>query len=348
MQSNSSITARSLRIVVDAMGSDQHPVPDVEGGLDAARETGDTVIFTGDSSRIAAEIAKYGSSDGAKYEVVHADQVVTMEDHPAQVGRDKKDSSMMVGLKLVADGKADAFVSAGNTGAILALSTLYALKRISGVKRPALTSVFNTGKSLVTLVDLGANADSKAEWLVQFGKMGSIYAERVLGLQSPRVALLSNGEEETKGNALIHEAIDLFRQSGLNFTGNVEPKQMLDGAADVVVADGFVGNIALKTMEATGSALFSAIRAEVKGLLPTLGALLLRPALRRIYKTADPFEIGGAPLLGVDGVVIVSHGRSNAEGIKNAVLQARRAVHGGLIEALRAGFSRDTQTDNAK
>jgi glycerol-3-phosphate acyltransferase PlsX len=329
-----------MKIVLDAMGSDHCPVPDVEGAVLAARESGDTIILVGDKVAVERELAKHDSK-GLKIEIVHAPQAVDMHDKPSQVVSRKKESSMAVGMNLVRDGQADAFVSAGNTGAALAFATLRSLRRIRGVKRPALTSLVNIQGKTVVLTDLGANADARPEWLVQFGIMGSIYSERVIGTKNPRIAVLSNGEEEGKGNALVKEASALFATSGLNFIGNVEPGEMLEGAADVVVTDGFVGNIALKSMEAVGDALFKMIRQEVKSSpLSIFGALLMRPALRKIYHQVDPFETGGAPLLGVNGVVIIGHGRTNAKGIKNAIGQARKAVKGGLIEALREGMAR--------
>jgi glycerol-3-phosphate acyltransferase PlsX len=329
-----------MKIVLDAMGSDHCPVPDVEGAVLAARESGDTIILVGDMVAVERELAKHDSK-GLKIEIVHAPQAVDMHDKPSQVVSRKKESSMAVGMNLVRDGQADAFVSAGNTGAALAFATLRSLRRIRGVKRPALTSLVNIQGKTVVLTDLGANADARPEWLVQFGIMGGIYSERVIGTKNPRIAVLSNGEEEGKGNALVKEASALFATSGLNFIGNVEPAEMLEGAADVVVTDGFVGNIALKSMEAVGDALFKMIRQEVKSSpLSILGALLMRPALRKIYHQVDPFETGGAPLLGVNGVVIIGHGRTNAKGIKNAIGQARKAVKGGLIEALREGMAR--------
>src|SRR5262245_25379142 len=251
-----------MRIVVDAMGSDACPVPDVDGAVQAARESGELIILVGDKSAVERELAKHNTA-GLSLEIVHASQAVDMHDKPSQVGRTKKDSSMMVGLNMVRDGTADAFVTAGNTGAALALATLHTLRRIRGVKRPALTSLIRIQDKTIVLTDLGANADARPEWLVQFGLMASIYTECVLGQKNPRVALLSNGEEEGKGNELVKETAQLFPRSGLNFIGNVEPKEMLAGAADVIVADGFVGNIALKSMEAVGDTLFRLLRAEL-------------------------------------------------------------------------------------
>lgn len=335
-----------MRIVLDAMGSDKYPTPDVEGAVLAARESGDTIILVGDKAAIETELAKHKTA-GLPLEVIHAPQAIDMHDKPSQVGRTKKESSMVIGMNLVRDGSADAFVTAGNTGAALALATLTTLRRIPGVKRPALSSLIRIGSKTVILLDLGANADSRPEWLVQFGVMGSLYAERVLAAKNPTVALLSNGEEEGKGNELVKEASALMGHSGLNFIGNVEPKEMLTGAADVVVADGFVGNIALKSLEALGDTMFRLIREGFLGgnLAVKLGALLVAPALRGVYKQIDPFEVGGAPLLGVNGVVIIGHGRTNAKGIKNAIGQAHKAVEGGIIVALRDGMARYKDED---
>jgi glycerol-3-phosphate acyltransferase PlsX len=322
----------------------------VEGAVQAARLNGDTIILVGDNAAVERELAKHDTK-GLTLEVVHAAQAVDMHDKPSQVWHTKKDSSMAVGLNLVRAGQADAFVTAGNTGAALALATLHTLRRIRGVKRPALTSLIRVHERTIVLTDLGANADARPDWLVQFAKMASIYTNRVIGQNNPRVALLSNGEEEGKGNTLVKETAELLAASGLNYIGNVEPKDMLQGAADVIVADGFVGNIALKSMEALGDALFTMLRQEFSAnVLTMLAALILRSGLRRIYHQVDPFETGGAPLLGVNGVVIIGHGRSNAKGIKNAIGQARRAIQGGLIEALRDGMapvagSRADETD---
>ncbi|MCC7206520.1 MAG: phosphate acyltransferase PlsX [Anaerolineae bacterium] len=337
-----------MRIAVDAMGSDRRPTPDVEGAVLAARQDfdthqghpQDTIILVGDQDTVQRELARYDTR-GLSIEVAHAPQAVDMHDRPSRTARIKPESSMMIGMGLVRDGKADAFVTAGNTGAALAIATLHTLKRIPGVHRPALTSLVRVeNDQLVVLVDLGANADARPAWLVQFGLMGAIYAEHVLGKKQPRVALLSNGEEEGKGNSLVRQTALLLPRSGVNFIGNVEPKEVLQGAADVIVADGFVGNIMLKSLEAVGDTMFRILRRELtSNLLHMLGAFLSRGALRNVYHKVDPFEIGGAPLLGVNGVVIVAHGRTNAKGVKNAIHQARLAVNANVIGALRAGLN---------
>ncbi len=324
-----------MRIAVDAMGSDNFPVPDVEGAVQAAREYGDTILLVGDESIVQPELNKH-DTNGLKIELVRASQSITMHDKPSEVGRSKPDSSVHVASQLVVDGKADAFVSVGNTGAILAITTLHTLKRIPGVKRPCLSAIVNISGTPTIFLDIGANADSKAQWLEQFALMGSIYAEKALGRKNPKIGLLSNGEEEGKGNDLIKEAGELLKNSSLNFVGNIEPKDVLRGEVDVMVADGFVGNVFVKSLEAMGDLLFRLIRQQVTAdLRSKAGAGLLRPALRRVYQQVDPFEIGGAPLLGVDGVVIIGHGRTNALGMKNAIRQARLAVMGEIVPTIR-------------
>jgi len=327
-----------MRIVLDAMGTDDYPAPDVEGAVLAAREWGDEIILVGDEAQIRPELDKHDTA-GLKLELIHASQVIEMTDKPAQAARAKEDSSMRVGLGLVRDGQADAFVSAGNTGGVLAVATLHSVRRIRGVKRPALTTVLPMAQGQVTLLDVGANADCKPEYLYQFGVMGSMYSERVLGVAQPRVALLSNGEEPGKGSALVKEAFQLLQDSDLNFVGNVEGKELIGAEADVVVTDGFTGNVAIKCIEATARMLNDLIRDELmSNPLTILGGLLSKPAFRRVAKRTDPFEIGGAPLLGVNGVVIVAHGRSNSRAVRNAIRQARMAVQGDMLNAIRAGL----------
>lgn len=333
-----------MRIALDAMGSDQYPVPDVAGGVLAAKELGHKIFLVGESQRIRNELQKH-STTGLPIEIVHAEQTVLSTDKPSQVGKGKPDSSMHIGMNLVKDGLADAFVTAGNTGAAHAIATLFTLRRIPGIKRPALSGIFPVAGRHIVMLDLGANADSKPDWLLQFALMGVIYAQNALGLQNARVALLSNGEEEGKGNQLIRDADHLLRQSRLNYTGNVEPKEIMRGEADVIVADGFLGNIFVKTFESSVSLLVSTIREEIKADPPSmLGGLLLKPAFQRVRKRTDTFEVGGAPLLGVNGVVIIGHGRSNAIAIRNAIRQAALAVDGHVIDAIRDGLQGIAET----
>ncbi|MCP5098316.1 MAG: phosphate acyltransferase PlsX [Chloroflexi bacterium] len=329
-----------MRIVVDAMGSDDSPEPDVTGAVDAAREFGDTIILVGDEAQITP-ILETQNIVGLSIEVKHAAQAVTMTDKPSQVIKNKPDSSIHVGLGLVKSGAADAFVSAGNTGAILGIAMLrkVGLGRIPGVKRPALGVIFPTSTRPL-LIDNGANADCKPEYLLQFGIMGSLYVERALGIESPRVALISNGEEEGKGNTLIKEAIPMLEKSGLNYIGNIEPKEFLSGAAEVGVVDGFTGNLIMKTAESIASYMSGIIRDELMANpITILGGLMARSAFKRVRANLDPDEVGGVPLLGINGPVIIAHGRSNAYAIKQAIGQARLIVENDVVGAIRAGIS---------
>lgn len=338
-----------MRIVVDAMGSDHHPEPDIAGAVMAARETGDEMILVGDAPRIEVELAKHDTS-GLTLQIRHASQVIEMTDTPSKASREKRDSSMHVGLQMVGNGEGDAFVSAGNTGGILAVATLrqYGLGRIPGVKRPALGVIFPT-KERPLLMDNGANADCKPEYLLQFGVMASLYVERILGIKNPRVGLISNGEEEGKGNQLIKETIPLLVNSGLNYIGNIEPKEFMRGEADIGLTDGFTGNIMMKTAEAVASYLMDLVRQEIMASTRTkIGGMLARPAFRRAGKQLDPNEVGGAPLLGVNGVVVIAHGRSNAYAMKQAINQARHLVSRQVVEAIRDGIDSTEDTPMRK
>ncbi len=328
-----------MRIVVDAMGSDNRPEPDVAGAVLAAREFGETMILVGDQVRLAAELAKHDTA-GLSLEVCHAPEEVTMTDKPSEVVKGKPASSLHVGLALVRDGKADALVTAGNTGAVLAIATLRAVGvgRIAGIKRPGLGVVFPI-KERPFLIDSGANADCKPEFLLQFAIMGSIYMERVHLVENPRVGLISNGEEEGKGTELVKESGALLQASGLNYVGNIEPKEFMSGAADVAVTDGFSGNLIMKTSEAIAKYMSDTIREELMaGPRTIIGGLLARPAFGRVRRQLDPEEVGGAPLLGVNGVVIIGHGRSGAYAIKQAVSQARVVVQSGVVQAIEEGI----------
>jgi glycerol-3-phosphate acyltransferase PlsX len=320
------------------MGTDESPANDVAGGVLAAREAGHGIVLVGSERAIKAELAKHKTA-GLKIDVVDAPDVITMEDKPANVGKSKPNSSMHVGMNLVRDGQADGFVTAGNTGAAQAIAMLYSLKRIRGVKRPALSAIFPINRQPLILLDVGANADSRPDWLHQFALMGEIYARRVLRLERPRVGILSNGEEEGKGSQLTQESAQLIRTLPINFVGNVEPKDIMHSAVDVLVSDGFTGNILIKTFEASTRYLANILRDELKANpINAVGGLLARSAFDRARGRIDSFEVGGAPLLGVNGVVIIGHGRSNAVAIKNAANQAARAVEAGMIQAIEAGL----------
>ena len=326
-------------IVVDAMGSDSFPTPDVQGAVMAAREYGVEIILVGDEARLrpALEASQPG---GLPVRIVHAPGMLTMEDKGEKLAfkaRHKDaDNSMAVGLDLVKKGEADAFVTAGNTGAAM-ITALFRLGRIRGVDRPARAPVFPTATGSCVVLDIGANPDCKPEHLLQFGIMGSVYARHVRGRAKPRVGLLSNGEEAGKGNQLVKDTYPLLAGAGLNFIGNVEGKEVFAGEADVVVTDGFTGNILLKSSEAVAKMLVELIREKIMAGSPLvkLGGALVRPALRALRQVLDPSEEGAAPLLGVNGLVFIGHGRSDALAVKNAVRVAKQAVDARVLDAIR-------------
>jgi phosphate acyltransferase len=271
---------------------------------------------------------------------VPASQVIDMNEHPAQAVRAKTDSSMSVCARLCRGGEAAAWVSAGNSGAIMA-AALFIQGRVRGVERPALGTVLPTAGEPAYFLDVGANVDSRPEFLVQFAQMGAIYAERVLGRSRPSVGLLSNGEEEGKGDELVREATGRLRRTSLRFIGNVEPKDVLAGRVDVVVADGFVGNVAIKMAEATADLIFRTMREEVpRTLRGKAGGLLIRPAVSGIRSRMDWREFGGAPLLGIDGVAVVAHGRSDARAVRNAIRVARQSAAADLVGKIREALGR--------
>lgn len=329
-----------MRIAVDAMGSDARPVPDVQGAVDAAREYGVEILLVGPEARLEQELKKIGNvSRGIT--ICNATQQIEMREHPANAVREKKDSSISVAIHQLKAGNADAYVSMGHTGANLAASVLY-LQRIKGVHRPALGAMFPTPLGPTLLIDVGANTDCKPEWLEQFAIMGESYVRAVLGIDKPRVALLANGEEDIKGNLAVQEAHALLRQratlTGMNFVGNLEGKDVPSHLADVLVADGFVGNIALKTAEGIAKMLNELIRSEIKANpISMLGGALALPAFNKVKRILDYTEYGGAPLLGVNGVVIIGHGRSNAVAVKNAIRVAKRAVETKILETIHSG-----------
>ena len=322
-----------MSIVLDAMGSDNFPHPEVEAAFQAAAELDTTIYLVGQRERLEPLIAQH--PEDARVVLVHAPEVLEMGDKPARNARRKADNSMAVGMDLVKEGKADAFVTAGNTGGAMA-NGLFRLGRIRGVKRPALTTALPTKEGFAIAVDIGANADCKPGYLLQFGIMGSIYAEKVLGIDRPRVALLSNGEEEGKGNELVKEAFSLFKDSSLNFIGNAEPKEFFGGEVDVIVCDGFTGNILIKASESVSKLLLDIMKKELSASLVTkVGAGLAMPAFKKLRKALDPRQIGAAPLLGIDGLIFVGHGRSDALALVNSIKRAKDAVDAGLLPSLR-------------
>ena len=319
-------------MALDAMGGDKAPDVTVQGAVDAARQLGVEVTLAGTPEALRRDA--WDERGELPIEVVHASETIEMHDHPAAAVRSKKDSSIVVGLRLVKEGRADAFVSAGNSGAVMA-AALLVLGRGRGIDRPAIGTVIPTLRGRTLLLDAGANADVRPQHMVQFAHMGSIYAAALSDIQEPSVGLLSNGEEETKGNALVLEAHTLLKGAGLNFLGNVEGRDIPRGTADVVVTDGFTGNVALKSIEGTAELLQQLIREEVtRGLRNKLAALALRRAVKRVGARLDYSEVGGAPLLGVNGTVFISHGRSSSNAIKNALRVAAEAAKHDIVGAI--------------
>lgn len=326
-----------MRIAIDAMGGDHAPEQIVKGALDAAIQYPDIeLILVGDEGRVNGLI----SERPANVRVQHAGEVIEADDEPVRAVRRKKDASMVIAGRLVKDGQADAMISAGNTGALMATGLLI-IGRIPGIERPALAPMIPTmdGAGFLAL-DLGANMDAAPEHLQQYAVMGSIYRRKVHGIEKPRVGLLNVGTEAMKGNELTKAAYPLIEQSPVHFVGNVESRDVLFGNCDVLVCDGFVGNILLKTLEGTSAAIFSALKTEFTRNLPSkLAAAVLKPGLARFKKQMDYTEHGGAPLLGIQGVVIKGHGSSDANAMKNAVRQARLALQSGLVDALTTEFN---------
>ncbi|MBI2940136.1 MAG: phosphate acyltransferase PlsX [Chloroflexi bacterium] len=323
-----------MKIALDAMGGDFAPAETVGGAIQAAREYQIDLILVGDRPVLESELAKH-RADGLSLEIVHADDVIRMGEQAVQSVRSRPQSSIVVGTRLVHEGRAAAIVSAGHSGAAMA-AALFVLGRIHGVERPALSILFPGERGWSLVLDVGANVDCRPEYLTQFALMGSAYAEHVLGIGRPRVGLLSNGEEDTKGNQLTRRAHQLLREQPLHFIGNVEGRDLPMGAADVVVCDGFVGNVALKTAEGVAECILRCLRDEIgKSWRFRLAAGLLRPAFRQVKRRMDYEEYGGSPLLGVNGAVIVAHGRSRAKAIKNALRMAREAALSPVIDVIR-------------
>jgi glycerol-3-phosphate acyltransferase PlsX len=319
------------------MGSDTHPEPEIHAAFAAANEFGEEIILVGNAELLRPRIDKL-SHKQSLIKILHAPEVIEMTDKPAANARRKSQNSMALGIDLLKSGQADAFVTAGNTGGALATG-LFHLGRIRGVKRPGLSALFPVKNGYCVVVDVGANAECKAEYLLQFAIMGSVYAEKVLGIESPRIGLISNGEEPGKGNELVKETYPLLAQSGLNFIGNIEGKELFGGMADVAVTDGFTGNVMLKSSEAAAKLLIDILRDELMQSTRTkVGALLAKPAFSKIRRMLDPAEVGAVPLLGLDGLVFVGHGRSDSRALINGIRGARRAVESNLLNELRSAI----------
>src|SRR5271155_3963831 len=308
-----------ITIAVDAMGGDNAPRPEVEGSVLAARELGVRVLLVGQPAAVRAELAKHAPAN-LPIEVVPASEVISMEDHPVQAFRKKKDSSVHVAARLVREAKADGLVSAGNTGAVMTVAK-FLLGTLESVDRVALAAPFPNAKGGVSvLLDVGANVDSRPEHLVQFAIMGEVYYRATFGHRRPRVGLLSVGAEEIKGNELTREVYTRLKKSAVHFVGNVEGGDLFSGDVDVIVCDGFIGNIALKICEGLAVSIFDLLKKSLKStLVSQIGAVLSQGAFKGLKKTIDYTEQGGAPLLGVRGVCVIGHGRSNANAVKNAI-----------------------------
>ncbi|MDQ3540143.1 MAG: phosphate acyltransferase PlsX [Chloroflexota bacterium] len=327
------------RIAVDAMGGDFGPDVIIQGALAGARRFDASLLLVGTPSEIAQSVDRHDCSR-VDVDVIEATDVIAMDEHPAQAVRRKPESSINVATRLILDGHADAMVSAGNSGAVMA-GALMQLGRVKGIERPAIASYLPTASSNTLLLDLGAVTDPKPSVIVQFAVMGQVYAERVLRIRNPTIGLLSNGEEPSKGNALVQAVHPLLvAAADLNFVGNIEGKDLVKGTVDIVVTDGFTGNVALKTAEGVAAMLVDVLRAEITATIPRkLGGLLLRPAFHALRSKLDYAEIGGAPLLGVNGVVIISHGRSSAKAVENAVGVAVRSANHDLAGGIAERFA---------
>jgi phosphate acyltransferase len=328
-----------MRIALDVMGGDHAPQVCIEGAILAAKEMpGVEIVLVGPQDVIERELTKHAAAP--KFEIVHASQVIEMTDKPATAVRQKKDSSMVVGMKLVKEKKADGFFSAGNTGGMLAAG-IFTLGRIKGIERPALSTIFPTMRGHIFLLDIGANADVKPEYLQQFALMGSIYAERVMQRPNPTVAILSNGEEEGKGSSTVIEAYDLIKQLPINFKGNAEGRDVGKGTFDVIVTDGFTGNIVIKTAEGLSEMTKHLLRESFKGdpLSMVAGALFMPLGYKRVKKATSADEIGGAPLLGLNGVALVGHGSSSAYAIRSGLMTTKKNIEADIVGAIERGLA---------
>ena len=336
-----------VRVSLDAMGGDFAPQVTVQGAVEAVQQKDNVKVFlVGLPDAIEAELSKY-TYDKDRIEVVAAPEVIEMAEPPVMAIRRKKDSSIVVGLNLVKNGQADAFVSAGSTGAVLVGGQLV-VGRIKGVERSPLATLFPTEKGVSLLVDCGANVDVRSSHLVQFAKMGSVYMEHFVGVSNPKVAIVNNGAEEEKGNALVKETFPLLKECGdINFTGSIEARDIPAGAADVIVCDGFVGNVILKLYEGLSSTLVKVIK---KGMMSStrgkIGGALAKPALKETLKSFDVEEYGGAPMLGLKGLVVKGHGSSTHGEIKNAILQCVTFTEQKMNERIMEKITPEVKPEN--
>jgi phosphate acyltransferase len=324
-------------VAVDAMGGDHAPAPEVEGAVAAVRERIARVVLVGDETRVKQELRKHGALELEGLSLRHASEVIRMEDHPAVAAKGKKDSSMRVAFDLAKEHAVDAVVSAGNSGAMLACG-LFVMRRIHGVERPGIVTAFPTVKGVCALIDMGANVECRPETLAQFAVLGAVYARLLHGKARPKVGLLSNGEEQMKGTELTRATYKLLSadvERDFEFIGYVEGRDIFGGDVDVVVTDGFTGNVVLKTSEGAAAAITTILKREILSTaMGKVGALFLRGAFKRLQRTLDVDEHGGAPLIGVNGVAVLTHGAASARAIKNSVRVAASFVESGLPEAV--------------
>lgn len=331
-----------MRIALDAMGGDYAPLEQVKGAVQALEELDRiSIILVGKKEEIEKELEKY-TYDKGRVTIVDAREVVEMDDDPVVAIKTKKDSSMNRALDLVKSGEADASVSAGNTGALISSSQIK-LRRVKGVLRPAITTIFPAKKRNIVLMDVGANSDCRPEFINQFATMGSLYFEEMFDEKKPKVGLLNIGTEEGKGNEITREAFELLKTNDkINFVGNIESREMMDGEVDVVVTDGFTGNMVLKTAEGTAKYIFSILKEEIeKSFLGKIGALFLKPVLKNLKTKLDSSEYGGALFLGINGISIKAHGNSKAKGIKNAIKVANKFAEDKFIDRLAKEMQQD-------
>jgi glycerol-3-phosphate acyltransferase PlsX len=340
-----------MRIVLDAMGSDTCPEPELVASVEAARLFGEEITLVGPIETLEPRLKVLGKSAGSVH-LIDATETISMADKGMALAlkakRRNSRTSMAVGIDLVKSGEADAFVTAGNTGG--AMTTAYfRLGTIPGVERPALTATFPVKNGYCIILDIGANPDCKPEHLVQFAIMGSIFARKVRGIDNPRIAILSNGEEGGKGNELVRNTYPLLQVSGLNFIGNVEGKEFFAGEADVVVTDGFTGNVLLKSTEAVAKLIMDILRQQLKSNpISMIGGALAKPSLVKIRAMLNPDEYGAAPLLGVNGLVFIGHGRSNAQALVSAIKAARSAVEANLLGSIQSAIQESLQKETIK
>lgn len=322
------------KIAVDAMGGDNAPVEIIKGCVEALKELDVYLVLVGKEDIIKTELSKY-SYDTSKIEIINADEVIGTDEVPTAAIKAKKKSSIVIGLNLVKSGEADAFISAGNTGALLTGSTVI-VGRIKGIERPALGTLLPNEKGFSFLIDSGANVDSKATYLAQFAKMGSVYMENVIGINNPKVGLVNIGAEKEKGNALVKEAYELLENTDINFIGNVEARDISKGTADVIVCDAFVGNVILKFAEGFVKSILNMIKNELMStFVSKMGALLCKNSFKNLKKSFDYSEIGGAPFLGLKALVVKAHGSSDYKAIKGAINQCKKFMDNDIINKIQ-------------